>query len=62
MAVISDATTDVRDALTGPFSEKYGFAVEYFGVQGREIGPRVGVERKAGQYLWMSTFMGQRPV
>jgi iron(III) transport system substrate-binding protein len=52
VAVISDATTDVRDALTGPFTEKYGIAVEYFGVQGREIGPRVGAERKAGQYLW----------
>ena len=52
MTVISDATTDVRDALTGPFSEKYGIGVDYFGVQGREIGPRVGAERKAGQYLW----------
>jgi iron(III) transport system substrate-binding protein len=52
VAVISDATTDVRDALTGPFTEKYGIAVDYFGVQGREIGPRVGAERKAGQYLW----------
>jgi iron(III) transport system substrate-binding protein len=52
VAVISDASADVRDALTLPFAEKYGIAVDYFGVQGREIGPRVAAERKAGQYIW----------
>src|SRR5258705_2098169 len=52
VVVVADASAEVRDALTGPFTEKYGIAVDYFGVQGREIGPRVGAERKAGQYLW----------
>jgi iron(III) transport system substrate-binding protein len=52
VAVISDATADVRDALTGPFRAKYGIEVDYFGVIGREIGPRLGAERKSGQYLW----------
>jgi iron(III) transport system substrate-binding protein len=52
VAVISDSTADVRDALTGPFRAKYGIEVDYFGVAGREIGPRLGAERKSGQYLW----------
>lgn len=52
VAVITDVTAAIRDALTLSFQEKYGITVELFGALGREVPPRIGAERKAGRYLW----------
>jgi len=52
VAVITDVTAAIRDALTLPFQEKYGIPVELFGALGREVPPRIAAERKAGHYLW----------
>jgi iron(III) transport system substrate-binding protein len=52
VAVITDVTAAIRDALTIPFQEKYGITVDLFGALGREVPPRVLAERKAGRYLW----------
>ena len=52
VAVITDVTAAIRDALTLPFQEKYGIPVELFGALGREVPPRIAAERKAGRYLW----------
>jgi iron(III) transport system substrate-binding protein len=52
IAVITDVTAAIRDALTIPFQEKYGIAVDLLGVLGREVPPRIIAERKAGRYLW----------
>ncbi len=52
VAVITDVTAAIRDALTIPFQEKYGLSVDLFGALGREVPPRVAAERKAGRNLW----------
>jgi len=52
VAVITDVTSAIRDALTIPFQEKYGITVDLFGALGREVPPRIAAERKAGRYLW----------
>jgi iron(III) transport system substrate-binding protein len=52
VAVITDVTSAIRDALTLPFQEKFGIPVELFGALGREVPPRIAAERKAGRYLW----------
>jgi iron(III) transport system substrate-binding protein len=52
VAVITDVTAAIRDALTIPFQEKYGITVDLFGALGREVPPRIAAERKAGRYLW----------
>ncbi len=52
VAVITDVTSAIRDALTISFQSKYGIQVDLFGALGREIPPRVLAERKAGRYLW----------
>ena len=52
VAVITDVTATLRDALTLEFQKQYGISVELFGISGREVPPRVAAERKAGQFLW----------
>jgi iron(III) transport system substrate-binding protein len=52
VSVLTDVTATLRDALTLEFQKKYGISVELFGSSGREVAPRVGAERKAGQFLW----------
>jgi iron(III) transport system substrate-binding protein len=52
VSVITDVTATLRDALTLEFQKKYGISVELFGINGREVPPRVAAERKAGQFLW----------
>lgn len=52
VAVITDVTATLRDALTLEFQKKYGISVELFGSSGREVPPRVAAERKAGRFLW----------
>ncbi|HET8562395.1 MAG TPA: extracellular solute-binding protein [Candidatus Binatia bacterium] len=52
VAVITDVTAAIRDALMIPFQEKYGITVDLFGALGREVPPRIAAERKAGRYLW----------
>src|SRR3989449_3177656 len=52
VAVITDVTATLRDALTLEFQKKYGITVELLGSSGREVAPRVAAERKAGQFLW----------
>jgi iron(III) transport system substrate-binding protein len=52
VAVITDVTAAIRDALTISFQEKYGITVDLFGALGREVPPRIAAERKAGRYLW----------
>jgi hypothetical protein len=51
VAVITDVTATLRDALTLEFQKKYGIAVELFGSSGREVAPRIAAERKSGQFL-----------
>jgi iron(III) transport system substrate-binding protein len=41
-----------RQAITETFTKKYGVRVEYLGVGGFELPPRVERERQAGLYLW----------
>ena len=41
-----------RMALTEPFEKKYGITVDYLGVGGPELPPRVANERGAGLYEW----------
>jgi iron(III) transport system substrate-binding protein len=41
-----------RQALTETFTKRYGIAVEYLGVGGFELPPRVQRERQAGVYQW----------
>jgi iron(III) transport system substrate-binding protein len=52
VAVITDVTATLRDALTLEFQKKYGIPVDLLGSSGREVAPRVAAERKAGQFLW----------
>ena len=52
VSVMTDITATMRDALTLEFQKKYGIAVDLLGISGREVGPRVAAERKAGQFLW----------
>jgi iron(III) transport system substrate-binding protein len=52
VAVIGPTGTEPRDALTQPFTDKYGISVEYFGASNRDLVPRVRAEREAGQYAW----------
>jgi iron(III) transport system substrate-binding protein len=52
VSLITDVTATLRDALTLEFQKKYGISVELFGINGREVPPRVAAERKAGQFLW----------
>ena len=52
VAVITDVTATLRDALTLEFQKNYGISVELFGSAGREVPPRVAAERKAGRFLW----------
>jgi iron(III) transport system substrate-binding protein len=52
VAVITDVTASLRDALTLEFQKKYAITVELLGSSGREVPPRVAAERKAGQFLW----------
>ncbi len=41
-----------RQAITETFTKKYGVTVEYLGVGGFELPPRVQRERQVGVYLW----------
>lgn len=41
-----------RQALTETFTKRYGVQVEYLGVGGFELPPRVQIERRANVYLW----------
>jgi len=52
VAVLGPRQVQARDALTGPFEKKYGIRVDYLGGSGRELAPRVAMERRAGRYLW----------
>ena len=52
VAVITDVTASLRDALTLEFQKKYSITVELLGSSGREVAPRIAAERKAGQFLW----------
>src|SRR5215510_13390790 len=60
VAVITDVTAAIRDALTIPFQEKYGIRVDLFGALGREVPPRIAAERKAGPISGMSSFTEPR--
>ena len=52
VAVITDVTATMRDALTLDFEKKYGITVELYGSSGHEVPPRIAAERKAGRFLW----------
>src|SRR3990172_2098111 len=52
VAVAGPTGATSREALTTPFEKKYGITVEFLGVAGPELPPRVEAERAAGQYLW----------
>lgn len=52
VAMIGPVGSDRRDALTLPFQQKYGIAVEYLPDTARGIPPRIATEREAGRYLW----------
>ena len=59
VALITSVTgAEGRRALTEGFQKRYGIQVEYMGLKGGELGPRVQTERGAGQYLWDVTLGG----
>ncbi len=43
---------DFRQVLTLPFEKKFGLKVNYLGMRGSQMIPRVMRERRAGKYLW----------
>src|SRR5258705_1867411 len=47
-----------RQALTETFEKKYGVPVEYLGVGGPELPPRVQRERQGGVYGWGAFIAG----
>lgn len=52
VAITGPGGPEARDALTGPFTKKFGIAVDFIGGSGRTTAPRVLTERRARQYLW----------
>jgi ABC-type Fe3+ transport system substrate-binding protein len=52
IAMVGPTGADRRDALTIPFQQKYGIAVEYWADPVSGVPPRVAAERRAGKYLW----------
>jgi len=52
VAVMGPVGTDTRDALTIPFQKAHGIRVDYFGATGGQQATRLGMERRAGKYLW----------
>ncbi len=52
VAVAGIQGEDNRVALTEAFEKKYGITVDYVGVGGPELPPRVSNERSAGIYEW----------
>jgi len=52
VAITGPGGREPRRGLVDPFQEKYGITVEYFGATGRQVGPRVMTERRAGYFLW----------
>src|SRR5688572_15806631 len=52
IAILGTTGTDIRDALTLPFSKQYGIQVEFTGTTGAQQAARVLTERRAGQFLW----------
>ncbi len=52
VSVIATVGADFRRALTIPFEKKYGLHVNYMGMRGSQLTPRVMRERRAGKYLW----------
>jgi iron(III) transport system substrate-binding protein len=58
VAVAGPSQPQVRDLLTGPFTQQFGIEVEYLGHQGRDFAPRIQQERQANQFLWDIYFGG----
>jgi iron(III) transport system substrate-binding protein len=52
VSVVGFLAREVREVLTQPFEKKFGISVDYLAVSGPETPPKIGAERKAGQYLW----------
>jgi hypothetical protein len=52
VSVVGFLAREVREVLTQPFEKRFGISVEYLAVSGPETPPKIGAERKAGQYLW----------
>jgi ABC-type Fe3+ transport system substrate-binding protein len=52
VAVSGPAGVQSREALTKPFTDKFGIKVNFFGASGRAIAPRIMAERRARQYRW----------
>jgi iron(III) transport system substrate-binding protein len=52
VTVSGPSGTGTRDVLVDGFQKKYGIQVEFLGLSGRELAPRVATERAAGQYRW----------
>lgn len=57
VAVSGPEGVEARDALTEPFTRKYGIVVDFLGGSAPQRIPRVIAERGAGQYLW-DVFIG----
>lgn len=52
VAVMGPVGTDTRDSLTIAFQKAHGIRVDYFGSTGGQQATRLGMERRAGKYLW----------
>jgi len=52
VSVVATVGADFRLALTIPFEKKYGLRVNYMGMRGSQLIPRVLRERRADKYLW----------
>jgi iron(III) transport system substrate-binding protein len=52
VTVAGPTGTGAREVLVEPFQKQYGISVDFLGLTGRELTPRVATERAAGQYRW----------
>ncbi len=52
VAITGPGGPEAREALIGPFTKKYGIAVDFIGGSGRTTSPRVLTERRARRFLW----------
>jgi iron(III) transport system substrate-binding protein len=52
VTVAGPTGTGAREVLVEPFQKQHGISVDFLGLTGRELTPRVATERAAGQYRW----------
>ncbi|HLY65796.1 MAG TPA: hypothetical protein VKU60_09705, partial [Chloroflexota bacterium] len=58
LAVAGPQGAEVQQALSTAFTDRYGIKVDYLGVGGPELPPRVQRERGGGVYQWDTFIVG----